>query len=284
MTTLDALEKEHTDQTPAALVHNPIQLIERWEEWMVKSRNLSPNTVRLYRATVVKFAGEIPDFLYATEETIQAWLQSKGGKPGTFNNRASGLISFYRWARKNKLILVNPCDELDLPKRTKGVPKPVENLDDALRALDAADIRANERGTQPRRVGETRDIAVFLAETGLRIHELALVNLPVPAPDHMTIVGKGRKEAIVELTDKAREAIDRLGGHVRIGARAIQRRFERADFHPHQLRHWRATSLVQAGVEIGTVSKIMRHSSPSITMIYSQYNRTMMQDALAKVK
>lgn len=260
--------------------------IADWDEWMDRTRNLSPNTRRLYRRTVEMFAGDVVDFLNATEEMIQAWLQAKGGQAGTFNNRVSGLNSFYRYARKTKLIDANPCDELDRPKQHKRLPKPVEDLDSALEAADKADTDANERGAVPRRVGETRDMLTFLAYTGLRIHEAVKCDWPVPCPEEAFIIGKGNKEEFMDIPPKAREAWDRLG-HWPIGARATQRRFEKIrteshpnGIHPHMARHWRATSLVRAGAEIGVVSKIMRHSSVQTTMGYSAYAKKQRRDTL----
>lgn len=266
------------------------ELIERWSVWMDRTKNLSPNTIKLYRRTVELFSRDIPEFLYASEEQIQAWLEAKGGQAGTFNNRVSGLASFYRWARKQKLILANPCDELDRPKQHKRMPKPVEDLEAALVAADAADIRANERGSVPRRVGETRDMMILLAYTGFRIHEAVKCDWPTPCPEEAFVIGKGSKEELMLLPEKAREAWNRLGGKWPLTARATQRRFEKIrtkqhpdGIHPHMLRHWRATSLVRAGVEIGTVSKIMRHSSVQTTMGYSAYAKDQFRDALGKV-
>ena len=58
------------------------------------------------------------------------------------------------------------------------------------------------------------------------------------------------------------------------------RRFEKIGVHPHALRHTFATSLVRAGKEIGTVSKLMRHSSPSVTMVYAQYDQSRLEEAV----
>lgn len=257
-------------------------LISEWVDWMVQTKNLSPNTVRLYLRTVEKFSLEVDDFLYASEEQVQAWLQNQKGKAGTFNNRVSGLASFYRFAKKRKLRIDNPCSDLDRPKQHKRLPKPVEDLETKLAILDELDRNCD------RRVGETRDMVIFLCHTGLRIHEAVGCKWPVPCPEEAFIIGKGSKEELMEIHTKARQAWDRLGGQWGtkddggpIGARATQRRFEKAGFHPHQCRHWLATSLIRAGKEIGTVSKIMRHSSVQTTMGYSAYQKKMFKDALS---
>ena len=253
------------------------QLLAEWRVWMEVSKGLLPNTIRLYGRTVEIAAGEIDNLASASSETLEAWVQGKGGRASTVSNRVSALASFFRFLVKTKRRPDNPAAELDRPKRRKGVPKPVRDLEGAFTVLDAYDARIDNIPN-----GQSRAIATFIAETGLRISEACSVNIAGRAPAELTIIGKGAKEAIVLLTPKAREAIDSLGGSIPIGARAIQRRFERAGFHPHMLRHHRATSLVRAGVEIGTVSKIMRHSSPAITMVYAEYATDIMRSALEK--
>lgn len=260
----------------------PSDLIETWATWMAGTKNLSPATIRLYRRTVEQFAAETDDFLFAQEEQIQAWLQNKGGQAGTFNNRVSGLNSFYSWARKTKLRLDNPCSDLDRPKQHKRLPKPVEDLAATLEALDEADRVANHKGVIPRRVGETRDMATFLAFTGLRIHEAVKCTWPVPCPEEAFVIGKGNKEELVQIHPNARQAWDRLGSWP-IGARATQRRFEKAGVHPHMFRHYYATALVRAGVDFGTVSKMMRHSSVQTTMTYAAFKKDQYRDALGKI-
>lgn len=246
-----------------------------WVIWMQISKGLLPNTIRLYTKVIQEAQRAIPDLPHASTEELERWVQTRGGKASTTSNRISALTSYYRFLVKTKRRPDNPAAEMDRPKRRKGVPKPVRDLEGALEILDRYDAKV-----EGRRVGETRDMATFIAETGLRISEACAIELKGPCPDQMTIIGKGHKERFVLFTPAARDAIDRLGGRLGIGSRAIQRRFERAEFHPHQLRHWRATSLVKKGTEIGTISKIMGHSSPAITMVYAEYDTQTMRNAL----
>ena len=250
-----------------------------WVAWCELSRGLLPATIRLYRRTV-ELAGKDLDLLSATQADLERWLQTKGGKAGTYANRICALTSFYRYCLKYGHRADDPTNGLERPKQRRGVPKPVEDLGGVLAQLDELDHRANIYGAIPRRVGETRAMASFLANTGLRIHEAVALNVETPAPRSITIIGKGHKEAIVPLNDKAREALDFLGGRWPIGARATQRRFEKVGIHPHQLRHTFCTALVRAGVEIGTVSKLARHSSPSTTMIYAAYDQSRLEAAV----
>jgi integrase/recombinase XerD len=256
------------------------QLMAEWRTWMDVSRGLLPSTIRLYTRTVEQAWDDLGDLKDLPSEVLERWVQGKGGRSGTVANRICALTSFYRFLVKTKRRSENPASELDRPKLHRGVPKPVEDLEAVLARMDAEDERANTWGAIPRPVGQTRMMAQFLANTGLRIHEAVAMAIPVPAPSSVTIIGKGHKEAIVQLNAKAREASDFLGGVWPIGARATQRRFEKVGIHPHALRHTFCTNLVRKGVEIGTVSKLARHSSPTVTMTYAQYAQDQMSAAV----
>lgn len=260
----------------------PADLIASWTHRLTR-KNLSPNTIRLYVRTVEAFSKEVPDFLYADEVAVQAWLDSKPGKAGTTNNRISALTSFYRWAKRNKLRLDNPCDDLEKPKADKGIPKPIRNVAAVLDEMDELDRKANLWGAVPRTVGETRAMATVLLNTGLRIHEAVALSVPVPCPDRVTLIGKGKKEAVVRFNAKARAAMNFLGGSWPITARATQRRFEKVTVErvtPHKFRHTFATNLLRSGQEIGMVSKLCRHSSPAVTMVYAEYADSAMDEAI----
>lgn len=259
------------------------ELMTEWQEWM-EHRTMAPTTRRLYARVVQVALREIDDLPNAATETLEMWVERKGGSPSSFSNRCSALTSFFRFMVKRKYRRDNPANEIDRPKRPKRIPKPVRNIDAVLDALDEEDRVANDKGAFPRRVGETRDMAVFLLRTGLRIHEAVKFDAPVPCPDKWLMIGKGDKEANLLLDDESRECWNRLEGKWPVGARATQRRFEKVRHiervTPHMWRHTLATLMVRGGVEIGAVSKVMRHESVATTMGYSAYAEEQTRSAL----
>ena len=257
--------------------------LNEWASYLSGIKGCLPNTIKLYRRTIEVIWSELGT-LDLTQEELEAWLLRKGGSASSFGNRLSALRSYYRWKVRTKQTEVDPTIGIEAPKRRKGIPKPVKDLKAVLAELDLLDHQANTYGNIPRPPGQSREMATFLEETGLRIHEAVALETELPAPETVTLVGKGGKEAIVLLTKKAQDAWNFLDGRWPIGARATQRRFEKAGIHPHQLRHTRATSLVQAGVDIGTVSKILRHSSPTVTMVYAAYATSQLREAMESVE
>lgn len=168
---------------------------------------------------------------------LHSWLHEKRGSTGSYANRVAALRSFYGYLFDQKIIPEDPSRRLEIPKQVPSAREPVRDLKTKLRALDALDERVG------RRVGESADMAVFLAQTGMRISDACALSINPPVPSQISI-SRGRKpDKVFELSPLARGAMDRLGGSFRIGARALQRRFEKAGFHPDQLRHWHRVNL-----------------------------------------
>lgn len=257
---------------------------EEWIVWMKAEKGLLPATIRLYTRTIQRFEIEVGEPSAAETEDIRDWLHSKAeSSPSSFGNRVSALRCYFRFLVRTKQRIDDPTMGIDAPKRHKGLPKPVKDLPETLAKLDEIDRKANFWSGTPRPIGQSRAMAVVLCETGLRIHEAVQLNVPVPAPAQLQVHGKGAKDAMIPLTDKAREALDFLGGVWPIGARATQRRFEKAGFHPHQCRHWRGTSMAEAGADLGDIQHMLRHSPPATTLTYAAWSVDRVRDALSKV-
>lgn len=213
------------------------ELISDWQRFLAKEKGRAPNTILLYGRTLGTLQREVGEPETLSTPELRSWLQAKGGSAGTVGNRISALKSFYQFLVRSGARDDDPSAELVSPKHRTPPRKPVEDLQGILMRLNQTDENANLWSVTQRRVGETRDMAVFLAETGLRISEAVAGDWPVPCPPEI-VVTKGRKRETVVVSKAARDAWDRLGGKWPVGARATQRRFEKADFHPHQLRHW----------------------------------------------
>ena len=263
--------------------------IDRWADYLGKEKGLAPTSIKLMTSHLRQLLGDLEDPRVLHTEDLRTWLHTKGGSSSTFASRLTSCRGFYKWLVITKQRIDDPTMGIQAPKKRQGLPRPVENLDDALDILDELDRRNNENALKMkclkvRPLGETRAMAVFLAETGLRIHEAVTLVLPVPAPDQLRIVGKGGKHAFVPLTDEARDAWDFLDGQWPLGIRGTQRRFKEAGFTPHQLRHLRATSMAAAGCDLGDIQTMLRHESADTTRIYTAWSTDRVRDALAMVK
>lgn len=219
-----------------------------WVTWLEHEKRRMPSTCRLYQRTLeileTDTSGIGPVETLETSD-LRSWLHSKGGSPGTWGNRVSALRSFYGYLVERNVRIDDPSRRLEVPKGKPPAREPVRDLSAKLIELDEADIKANAKGVIPRRVGETRDMAVFLAYSGMRISDACALSLKPPVPDRIVISSGGRRDKTIELPFEARSALDKLDGRFGIGARALQRRFEKVGFHPDQLRHWHRVNVME---------------------------------------
>ena len=121
--------------------------------------------------------------------------------------------------------------------------------------------------------GAFRDMAVFIANTGLRASEYTGIK-----PAHINhrhkslkVIGKGNKYRIIPLNQTTYELIphlkfskNRVTLHKECSA--LARRLNIPMFGPHALRHYFATELLDRGANIAAVSKILGHSNIQTTI------------------
>lgn len=143
-----------------------------------------------------------------------------------------------------------------------------------------------------------RNAAVLglLFGAGLRREELVHLRLDAYTSGSLRVIGKGNKERIIPLPPGARAAVARwlgvrgiapgplvcplLGPNVVLRQmsvenvtdllRRLKRRAGLERFSPHDMRRSYGTSLLEAGVDLGTVQDLMGHASPVTTRKYDR--------------
>ena len=157
-----------------------------------------------------------------------------------------------------------------------------------------------------------KSLLEFLFSTGLRVSELASLNRDQINLERgeFGIVGKGRKERVVFLTDSAKEWISRYlsarkdnfkplfirysgkedssrgGENMRITVRSIERIIEKyvkkakipIKATPHTLRHSFATDLLLNGADIRSVQEMLGHANISTTQIYTHITNKQLKE------
>jgi len=255
----------------------------------------APKTVEAYRRDLTALAawlGRPPHTATSTElERYVVHLRHEGLSPATVARRIAAVRSFFR-----HLVLLGRCDEnpaaeLELPRRTRRLPRTL-SVREVERLIDAA------VGTTPR---AQRDAALveILYGGGLRVSEA--VGLERSAIDLerrlVRALGKGGKERIVPLGRQAADALRRYLAHgrphldrrhrpelflnarggplTRAGAFEILRRLagkaglEPERIHPHLLRHSFATHLLEGGADLRSVQELLGHADLATTEIYT---------------
>jgi len=181
---------------------------------------------------------------------------------------------------------VNPFDGVTRLKLDQPLPHalPVRTVAHAIELIDTS----SPVGLRDRALVEA------LYATGLRISELASLNVDDAGSDTVTVVGKGNKTRRVPIGKPAQDAIDTYlaagrgalassaagdalwvgvrGG--RLDPRGIRRVVsERVATFPHALRHSFATHLLEGGADLRTVQDLLGHTDLATTQIYTAVTR-----------
>lgn len=201
--------------------------------------------------------------------------------------KVASLRAFFKYLTTKASVLEhNPVAELDSPSQPKRLPRYL-TLEDSVTLLESV------KGPYA-----TRDycmLTLFL-NCGLRVSELAGINLQDIQEETMRIVGKGDKERTVYLNEACQQAVaaylpDRIVPHPvdksalftsrnrnRISNQTIkwlvkkhltEAGLDATKYSAHKLRHTAATLMYQNGVDIRTLQTVLGHKSVETTMIYT---------------
>jgi integrase/recombinase XerC len=225
-----------------------------------------------------------------------ASLHAQGIAPRTLATTLSAWKTWFRvLARHDARYRADAFDAVRVPKPPKRLPSALSEseMTQLLQAL------TDDRGLESE--WQARDLAMFelLYGCGLRVSELTGLNLEHVdlSAGEIRVYGKGRKERLLPLGAKAREALavwlpirtERLAGAntetaVFIGTRGarvattIVRRALAAKaneqgisshVHPHRLRHSFASHVLQGSRDLRAVQELMGHASIASTQVYT---------------
>lgn len=138
------------------------------------------------------------------------------------------------------------------------------------------------------------DLIVFLANTGMRRSEALNLKWRDIREKTATVIGKGDKKRVVPLNWSALDILKRqpkTGDFVfdvpnRDQSNFPKRTFDQIrkktgiHFYFHLLRHFFATSLLERGVDIVTISNLLGHSKAMTSLIYSHSDPARMRKAV----
>ncbi|HEX7809257.1 MAG TPA: tyrosine-type recombinase/integrase [Thermoanaerobaculia bacterium] len=269
-------------------------------------RKLSPHTIRAYELDLARFSqffGRRAVVTSCDKTTIHNYVRHlfdvRALKEASVKRHLATLRSFFRWLEEDEQISEDPFRgariRIRMPKRLP-------------RVIARADLRRLLVHEQPHTFADlTAYVATeLLFATGMRVSELAgLLDAAVDVEDGtITIIGKGNRQRRVFVPDELksllsdyRVARDRASSGAdtflvnsrgdaaspQMIRRLIRIHGERSAVRervtPHMFRHSVATYLLEEGVDIRYVQRLLGHRSISTTEIY-----THVADAALKVK
>ncbi|MEW9805645.1 site-specific tyrosine recombinase XerD [Mesorhizobium marinum] len=283
---------------------NSAARIEAFLEMMSVERGAADNTLANYRRDLEDATETIKGGLAgAGADDIRAYLggmAARGFAASSQARRLSTLRQFFKFLYAENLRPDDPTGTLDSPRRERTLPKTMAETETG-RLLDQADAEAAGKAADPVAAARMHALVEVLYATGLRVSELVALPVAVAMRDERFFVvrGKGSKERMVPLSQKARDAmrawlVRRNGdpaladspylfpspasesGHLprQVFARDLKALAARAGIasakvSPHVLRHAFASHLLANGADLRAVQQLLGHADISTTQIYT---------------
>ncbi|ACI20348.1 MULTISPECIES: tyrosine recombinase XerC [Thermodesulfovibrio] len=218
----------------------------------------------------------------------------KGKSKTTVARKLSTLRSFFSYLYSEGFIKINPARVVSSVKIKRALPKFL-TVDDAFKLVEAP---SEDKFT----VQRDKAILELFYSSGIRVSELCGLNLEdLDLKEGLIKVrGKGKKERIVPVGQKAKEALKKYlairqilrikkklsldetplfinNRGQRISDRQVRRIVEKyAKFigvlekiGPHTLRHTFASHLLMEGADLRVIQELLGHASLSTTQIYT---------------
>ncbi len=298
---------------------NIAESIDAYLQHLELEKNRSLHTIQSYAHYLNRFATwaedqGILDIASLDEDVILKFRQFLNRLPADIGGSLSKatqnyhLVAIRSWVKylNKKGISSLPAERIDLPKAEAH----------QIQFLEAGEVERLLAMPKPNSLSGLRDKALLhtLFSTGLRVSEIAGLNkddINIERGE-FSVIGKGRKERIVFLSQDATEVINdylkarsdddqalfirlkdpvpeaeqKLDRSLRLTPRSIERIVKQyakgagivKNVTPHTLRHSFATDLLMNGANIRDVQAMLGHASLTTTQIYTHVTNQHLKD------
>jgi integrase/recombinase XerC len=288
--------------------------LDQFLAYLRVTKNASPNTCKSYAEDVTQFIAYLDDLGVKSPEDITPSVVRGfiGSRPelsrSTRARKVASLRSFFMFLVHRGVMAASPASGLRTPKQDQRLPKYLRP--DEIGALMAAPQAVC---TDENLVLRDTALLEMLYASGMRVGEL--VDLDVADVDLeqsiATVIGKGDKQRIVLLGEKAQNAAVAylktgrpqlvIGARpcramfvnyrgARLSDRGVRKLFDKYCAHasatlkitPHVLRHSFATHLLAGGADLRVVQELLGHASVATTQIYTHVTPERLQEVYSK--
>ena len=290
---------------------NSKQDLEDFKGYLLAEKNFSEHTAKAYYSDILSYLiwlgdeacegadfSKIRDYLH--------FMQKFDYKKTTLARKIASIRTFYKYLSREKKIDNNPAQNIISPKRPKSLPKflSTEEIEEILNNINIS-TPAGYRN---------RAILELLWASGMRVSELSNLNFGNLNLENneITVFGKGAKERIILITDRAKTYlqkyieiarplvakgfdippvtdnspvfINKTGYRLqtRMVRNVINEIVEKIELPkkvtPHMFRHSFATHLIENGADLRVVQELLGHASISNTQIYTHISMQHMKD------
>lgn len=245
----------------------------RWTAWM-RAQSWSEKTIRSRVDLVQRVATSAgADPVELTTDDVAGFLARPGISQGTRRAYWLWLRSWFTWCVVDGLRDDDPTMRIPKPRAARRAKRRLLSVH--VQQLLATRMRAR-----------TRTMILLAAYQGLRVHEIAKVRgVDVdPIAGTLEVEGKGGVLEYLPLHPLVAAEAEKYGmgwwfpsdknptGHVRAESvtDVVGDVMRRAGVPgtAHSLRHWYATELLEQGVDLKVIQRLLRHASLATTEIY----------------
>jgi integrase/recombinase XerD len=280
------------------------ELVEEFLNYLSVERGLAKNTIESYRRDLSKFTDFLNRVGLASLEKVKRaditdYLMNQKDKnlePTTLSRNLVAIKMLFRFLAREKFIKEDVTAIIEFPKTWKKLPDAL-SIEEVEALLGAPNLK-DWQGIRDRAFLE------LLYASGMRVSEAAGLRVMDLNMDvgFVKCMGKGQKERIVPLGNKAKEAINRYMEKVRpdlvkknphepnLFVNRFGRKIARQSLWtvvkscarkarvkkrltPHTLRHSFATHLLERGADLRIVQELLGHANISTTQIYTHINK-----------
>lgn len=284
--------------------------VEQFLRFVTVEKGYSEHTISAYRNDLTQFLaflmGEGVTFWQDVRRThildYIVYLKQREYVPSTIGRKVAAVKSFFHFLVADGVLQDDPTVAVDSPPVDKRLPRPLSP--EEMARLLAAPMRSDTpKGLRDRALLE------LMYATGMRASEVITLRLDAVDLEAGTVrcLGKGKKERILPLYERARQA---LRDYIEKGrARLLRGQDEQALFlnqrgqpltrqglwllvreyamaagiegevTPHTLRHSFATHLLDGGAGLREVQQLLGHTNISTTQIYTKVSTRRKREA-----
>lgn len=266
------------------LIINPIKTFADYIADYAVARSLRPRSLQTLKQALRGFG--LDD---AENQKAAAALQTGGYSPTTVRTYMQGARAFFEWLRREGVAVANPIDGRKLPKARER--EQIITAADAERLIAAIDAKGDSDDRLFVRLlrftGARCSTAAAItpqnfeeAENGALYAHLFNVKCARPYRVQLLITDPKTCEMIrARLGHKAFWKTSEYNLRMRLYKR--MRRLFGGGITPHSLRHLFASELLQKGVALDVISKLLDHCDVAITLkTYARHNQTQLDEAV----
>ena len=275
--------------------------VEEFLRFVRVEKGYSDHTVAAYRNDLSQFLA------YLADEAVSSWqdvdrarilnyvvyLDDRGYARSTVARKIAALKSHFHFLVADGVLQDDPTAAVDSPPVDKPIPRP-------LSPEEVSRLLAEPAKFSTPRAFRDRALLELMYATGMRASEVIQLETDALNLEEGTIrcVGKGNRERILPLYERARETLKeylengraellrgqdrralfvnhRGGPLTRQGLWLIVKGYAAAaeierEVTPHMLRHSFATHLLDGGAGLREVQQLLGHASISSTQIYTK--------------